>query len=222
MKDLRRSYTPGEELASSLVHGTGALIAITGLVLLTLRSRGFFGGQDVGAMGTTAAVLFAASMVCMFLVSTLYHAIQCEKAKSVLRILDHSAIYILIAGTYTPFCLIALRGGWGWALFGFQWGMALTGILINALGIKKLKKLEIAVYIIMGWSIVAGWFRFVNSVSFWTVFFLIAGGVSYTLGVLWYRRKGIPGTHAVWHFFVLAGAVCHWISVWLMLGGGYT
>ena len=221
MKNIKR-YSPGEELASSLVHGAGFLLAISGLVLLTIRSRGFLGGQNAGAMGTTAAVLFTVTMMCMFLASTLYHAITHEKAKRIFRILDHSAIYLLIAGTYTPFCLMALRGPWGWTLFGLEWGMAIIGIVIHALGIKSLKKLEVAVYIIMGWAIVVSWFPLVASVSFRTLVFLVAGGLSYTLGVFWYRRKDINGTHAIWHFFVLAGAVCHWISVWLMLGGGYT
>jgi hemolysin III len=153
----------------------------------------------------------------MFLVSTLYHAVQHKKIKPILRILDHSAIYLLIAGTCTPFCLTALKGAWGWTLFGFEWGMALAGIIIQARGVKTLKKLEIGAYIIMGWAIVTGWFRLVDSVSLRTLVFLVAGGVLYTLGVFWYKKKNIAGTHAVWHVFVLAGALCHWISVWTML-----
>ena len=218
MKESKPSYTPGEELANSLVHGVGTIVAVAGLVLLIIRSRGFLGGQNAGARGTTAAVLFAATMICMFLASTLYHAARRVQVKRVLRIFDHSAIYLLIAGTYTPFCLTALKGAWGWTLFGLEWGMAAAGITIHALGIKSLKKLEIAAYIIMGWAIVAGWFRLVDSVSLWTLVFLIAGGVLYTLGVFWYRKKSVPGTHTVWHFFVLAAAVCHWVSVWAMLG----
>ena len=218
MKDGKPSYTLKEELANSLIHGVGTLAAITGLVLLTIRSRGFLGGQKTGAMGTTTAVLFAATMICMFLASTLYHAVRREKLKRILRVLDHAAIYLLIAGTYTPFCLTALKGAWGWTLFSLEWGMAGAGIIIHALGIKSLKKLEIAAYIIMGWAIVAGWFRLVDSVSLRTLLFLVAGGLFYTLGVFWYRKKNIPGTHTVWHVFVLAGAVCHWLSVWAMMG----
>jgi hemolysin III len=220
MKDTKSfSYAPAEELANSLIHGAGTLIAITGLVLLTIRSRGFLGGRPSGALGTTASVLFTATMICMFLASTLYHAVQDKRIKQVLRVLDHSAIYLLIAGTYTPFCLTALKGAWGWTLFGLEWGMAFAGIIIHALGLKTLKKFEIAAYIIMGWAIVAGWFRLVDSVSPRTLAFLVAGGLLYTLGVFWYRRKHVAGTHVVWHVFVLAAAVCHWISVWTMLAG---
>ena len=219
MKEQQAPYDPREEVANSLIHGMGTLIAITGLVLLAIRSRGFLGGQETGAMGTTSAVLFAATMICMFLASTLYHAVQHAKVKRILRVLDHSAIYLLIAGTYTPFCLIALRGGWGWTLFGLEWGMAATGILIHTLHIKALRKFEIAAYILMGWAIVAGWFRLVSSVSSPTLVLLVAGGILYTLGIFWYRRKNVPGTHTVWHLFVLAGAVCHWASVWVMLAG---
>ena len=219
MRKLKPSYAPREEVANSLIHGVGTLAAITGLVFLTLRSRGALGGQAADAAGRATPILFAATMILMFLASTLYHAIRHERVKRVLQVLDHAAIYILIAGTYTPFCLIALRGAWGWTLFGLEWGMATAGIIIHALHIKALRKFEIAAYIIMGWAIVAGWFRLVRSVSFLTLVFLVAGGLLYTLGVFWYRRKNVPGTHAVWHLFVLAAAACHWVSVWVMLAG---
>ena len=218
MKTLKPSYVPAEELASSLIHGAGTLAAIAGLVFLALRSRGAFGGQPADAAGTVAAILFAATMVAMFLASTLYHAIRHIRVKQVLRVFDHAAIFLLIAGTYTPFCLTALRGAWGWTLFGFEWGMAAAGIVIHALRIAALRKFEIAAYILMGWAIVAGWFPLVRSVSFLTLALLVAGGLFYTFGVFWYRKKNIPGTHAVWHLFVVAGAACHWASVWVMLG----
>ncbi|MCL1817302.1 MAG: hemolysin III family protein [Spirochaetaceae bacterium] len=217
MRKLQPSYAPAEEIANSLIHGLGTLAAITGLVLLALRSRGALGGQAADAAGRATAILFAGTMILMFLASTLYHAIQHERVKRVLRAFDHAAIYILIAGTYTPFCLIALRGAWGWTLFGLEWGMAAAGIIIHALRIKALRKFEIAAYILMGWAIVAGWFRLVRSVSSLTLVFLVAGGLLYTLGVFWYRKKNVPGTHAVWHLFVLAAAACHWVSVWVML-----
>jgi hemolysin III len=211
------SYAPAEELANCLIHGLGTAIAITGLVLLAIRSRGFLGGRPAGALETISSVLFAATMICMFLASTLYHAVQHKELKRVLRIVDHSAIYLLIAGTYTPFCLIALKGAWGWTLFGLEWAIALAGIIIHARGVKSLKKFEIAAYIIMGWAIVASWFRLMEALSLRTLVFLVAGGVLYTLGVFWYRKKNVVGTHAVWHVFVLAGAACHWASVWTML-----
>ena len=220
MKDLHSAYAPGEEIASSLIHGLGTIAAITGLVLLALRSQGALGGQEADAAGRIASILFAATMVSMFLASTLYHAIRHERLKRILRVLDHSAIYLLIAGTYTPFCLIALRGAWGWTLFGLEWGMALAGIIIHTLRVKSLRKFEIAAYVLMGWAIVAGWFPLMRSVQALTLALLVAGGLLYTIGIFWYRKKGVTGTHAVWHLFVVAAASCHWASVWVMLSGG--
>jgi hemolysin III len=208
--------TPGEEIANSVLHGIGTLAAITGLVVLTIRARGFLGGKGTNAIGTVSYVLFTATMICMFLASTLYHAIRREKIKRVFRVLDHSAIYLLIAGTYTPYCLIALKGPWGWTLFGLEWGMAILGITFHALNSRTLKKFEIAAYLIMGWAIVAGWFPLVHSVSFFTLVLLVSGGIAYTLGIFWYRKKTVRRTHIIWHIFVLAGAVCHWASVWSM------
>ncbi|MDR1625475.1 MAG: hemolysin III family protein [Spirochaetia bacterium] len=208
--------SPAEETANSLIHGIGTLLAIVGLVFLTIRSRGLLGGQAGGAIATASYALFAGTMVCMFLASTLYHAARRENIKRSLRVLDHCSIYLLIAGTCTPFCLTALKGTWGWTLFGLEWGMALAGITLHSLHIKALKKIEVAAYLLMGWAIVAGWFALVRSVSKPTLVLLIAGGVLYTLGVFWYRKKNVFGTHVVWHAFVLAGAACHWASVWSM------
>jgi hemolysin III len=205
-----------EEIANSVIHGIGVLLAIAGLVFLTLRSRGLLGGQAGGAVTVVSNVLFTGAMICMFLASTLYHAARRQNVKRALRVLDHCAIYLLIAGTCTPFCLTALKGGWGWTLFGLEWGMAIAGITIHILNISALKKFEIAAYLAMGWAIVAGWFTLVRSVPRPTLVLLIAGGVLYTLGVFWYRKKNVRGTHVVWHIFVLAGAACHWASVWNM------
>jgi hemolysin III len=210
------SRSPAEEIANSVIHGIGTLLAITGMVFLVIRSRELPGGRAHGVIATVSYILFTGTMVCMFLASTLYHAVRRENIKRVLRGVDHSTIYLLIAGTYTPFCLTALKGVWGWTLFGLEWGMAFTGILIHSLNIKVLKKFEIAAYVIMGWAIVGGWFALVRAVSFQTLVLLIAGGVFYTAGIFWYRKKGIPGMHVVWHVFVLAGAACHWASVWSM------
>ncbi|MDR3200784.1 MAG: hemolysin III family protein, partial [Spirochaetales bacterium] len=182
MKPLKPAlYLPAEEIANSITHGIGVLAAITGLVLLTIRSRGFLGGRELSAMGTTSYVLFTATMICMFLTSTLYHMVRRENLKRVFRILDHSAIYLLIAGTYTPFCLTALRGPWGWTLFGLEWSMAILGITFHALNNRTLKKIELAIYIIMGWAMAVGWAPLMNAVSTQTLVLLLAGGISYTL-----------------------------------------
>ena len=208
--------TPGEEIANSILHGLGALLAVAGLVLLVLRGNGRLGGRGAEARAITAYAIYGASMVILFLASTLYHAIQHEGTKRVLRVLDHGAIYILIAGTYTPFCLVALNGTWGWTLFGVEWGLAAIGITLYAIGVEALKKIEVAVYILMGWAIVFGWKALMRSLPAPSLLLLIAGGVSYTLGTVWYRQKVRRGTHVTWHAFVLAGAVAHWWAVWLI------
>jgi hemolysin III len=209
-------YSTGEEIANSVLHGIGTLAAAAGLVILALRGRGLLGELWESPLGNAAALVFAGGMTMMFLVSTLYHAIRPRHVKQILRVLDHSAIYLFIAGTYTPFCLCGLKGAWGWTLFFAEWALALAGTTLYALGSKALKKIEVAVYILMGWAIVAGWIPLVRSIPAASVVLLIAGGLAYTLGVIWYRKKTMRGTHAIWHAFVLVGALCHWFSVWLL------
>ncbi|GHU09088.1 hemolysin III [Spirochaetia bacterium] len=207
--------TTGEEIANAITHGLGAALSIAALVLLTLRANQFLGGKGGGAITIVSFVIFSSSLITLFLASTLYHAITHKGAKRVLRILDHSAIYLLIAGTYTPFCLVALRGAWGWSIFGVEWGLAVLGIVLHAVQYKLLKKIELFVYILMGWVIVIGWIPLVHAIPRISLIMLIAGGLSYTLGILWYRKKA-PVCHVIWHVFVLAGAFCHWLSIWFM------
>ena len=209
-------YTIGEEIANAILHGIGTLAAIAGLVLLNLKTRGLFGGPRGGRLDITAALLFTAAMTGMFLISTLYHAIQHRGAKQILRILDHSVIYLFIAGTYTPLCLSGLKGAWGWSLFAVEWSLAALGITLYVIGNKALKKIEVAAYILMGWVIVIGFVPLVRSVPLITIILLLAGGVAYTMGTIWYRKKHIRGTHIVWHGFVLLGTVCHWLSIWFL------
>lgn len=208
--------TPGEEIANSILHGLGLILAVGGLVLLVLRANGHLGGAGGGGRAVTSYVIFTAAMISMFLASTLYHAIQHEGAKRVFRILDHSAIYLLIAGTYTPFCLISFRGPWGWTLFGIEWALAITGIVLYAVNYKPLKKAEIAVYLLMGWALVVSGPTLFRSLPRISLILLAAGGAAYTLGTLWYRKPYRRGTHVTWHVFVLAGAVCHWWAIWFM------
>jgi hemolysin III len=189
---------------------------VAGLVLLLLRAGGFLEGSGGGALAVTAYSIFAAALIAMFLMSTLYHAIQHEGAKRVFRILDHSAIYFLIAGTYTPLCLLGLKGAWGWTLFGIEWALAIMGIVLYAVNFKPLKKAELGVYILMGWAIVFGWFPLFRAIPRVSIILLAAGGLSYTLGTLWYSKPQRRGSHVAWHVFVLAGALCHWWSIWFM------
>jgi hemolysin III len=210
-------YTIGEEIANSVLHGIGTLLAIAGLVLLNLKTRGFLGVPKIGNLGIVAVILFTATMIGMFLISTLYHAIQHQGAKRILRRFDHSVIFVFIAGTYTPLCLIGLGGAWGWSLVAVEWTLALLGIALNIMDFKGLKKFEIAAYIMMGWAIVVGCVPLVRSVPIESIIFLVVGGIAYTGGVLVYRRKDIRNTHAFWHAFVLIGTICHWFSVWSLI-----
>jgi hemolysin III len=214
--------TPGEEAANAILHGLGVLLAVTGLILLTLKAHGYMGEQSalVDSVGSTLVIasyaIFTITMIIMFLASTLYHAIQHEGTKQVFRILDHSAIYLLIAGTYTPFSLLGFRGSLGWVYFGVEWGLAALGIIFYSVNFKFIKKIEVIVYILMGWAVFMGFSRLFKSIPLNSIIFLIAGGIAYTLGTFWYSRKTVRGAHVVWHVFVLAGAVCHWWSIWFM------
>jgi hemolysin III len=208
--------TTGEEIANSILHGFGAMLAVAGLVLLVLRGSGRLGAAGGGAVAVTAYAIFTAAMICMFMASTLYHAIQHKGVKQIFRIFDHSAIYLFIAGTYTPFCLLALKGAWGWAVFGAEWGLAILGIVLYATNCKFLKKIELIVYLLMGWAIVASVVPLVKAISLPSLIFLAAGGVFYTMGTFWYRKHQTRGAHVTWHVFVLAGAICHYWSIWWM------
>jgi hemolysin III len=201
--------TPAEEIANAVLHGIGVLLAVAGLVLLTAAGGG-------GVLAITSYVIFTASMIIMFLASTLYHAIQAEGAKRVFRIIDHSAIYVLIAGTYTPFSLLGFRGALGWVYFGIEWGLAALGVSLYAANVKFIKKIELIVYILMGWACAFGMVRLFRSIPRLSSLFLLLGGIAYTLGTVWYSRGTRRGFHVVWHAFVLAGAVLHWWSVWFL------
>jgi hemolysin III len=208
--------TPGEEIANSILHGLGVLLAAAGMVLLTLRANGFLGGRGGGGLAITSYVIFTAAMTAMFLASTLYHAIQAEGPKRVFRVIDHAAIYLLIAGTYTPFSLLGFRGALGWVYFGVEWALAAAGISLYAANVKFIKKIELAVYILMGWAVLAGAFRLFRAIPPASAILLAAGGITYTLGTIWYSKPARRGTHVVWHVFVLAGAVLHWWAVWFL------
>jgi hemolysin III len=208
--------TPGEEIANSILHGIGILLAIAGLVLLALRNSGYLGGQRAGAGAVACYVIFSATMISMFLASTLYHAIQNERAKRVFQILDHSAVYLLIAGTYTPFSILGFKGALGWAYFGIAWALAIAGITLYALNWKILRKTELAVYILMGWAIAIGTWKLYQALPLPSFVLLFAGGFAYTMGTFWYRRRHRRVSHVIWHIHVITGAVCHWLSLWFM------
>ncbi|MDR2185413.1 MAG: hemolysin III family protein [Treponema sp.] len=215
--------TPGEETANSILHGIGALLAAGGLVLLVLKAgavhgQAYLGGavKDSGGFTFAAYIIFASAMTGMFLASTLYHAIRHQGAKRVFRVLDHAAIYAFIAGTYTPVCLLGLKGAWGWAIFSLEWALGITGIVLYAAGCRWVKKAELLIHLIMGWVIAIGWFPLIRGTPMISIILLLSGGAAYSLGTIWYSMKNRRGAHVIWHVFVLAGAVCHWWAVWFL------
>ncbi|MDR2101286.1 MAG: hemolysin III family protein, partial [Treponema sp.] len=177
-------HTPGEDLVNALLHGLGSLLAGAGLVLLVLRARDF---PESGNRALVCYIIFTAAMIFVFLVSTLYHAVRHEGAKRVFRVLDHGAIYLLIAGTYTPFCLLVLKGLPGRIFLGIEWGLALTGIFLHLIHFKFIGKIEPGIYVLMGWAIAVLWFRLLEVLPLYSFIMLVAGGIAYTLGIHWYR-----------------------------------
>ncbi|GMO46774.1 MAG: hemolysin III family protein [Termitinemataceae bacterium] len=210
-----RLQTVGEEIANSVLHGFGAVLAAVGFVPLILRACGFLGGTNGGTRSVVSCIIYAVTIFVMFMASTLYHAISHIGVKKILRVLDHSAIYLLIAGTYTPICLIVLPRGIGLTLFLVEWTFAAAGITFHALNFKFLKKIEVLVYCIMGWAIATAATSLQNMPPI-SIALLIAGGAAYTIGVIFYKKPHKKHCHVIWHIFVLAAAVCHWFAVFIM------
>ena len=208
--------TPGEEIANSILHGIGILLAIAGLVLLTLRANGYLDGIHRGLGAIASYLVYSITLLLMFFASTLYHAIQHEGAKRVFQILDHSTVYLLIVGTYTPFCLLGLGGARGWIFLGIQLALALTGVVLYSINWKPIRKVELTVYILMGWAIVFGFRRLYRSIPLTSFILLLSGGIIYTMGTFWYRRRHRRVSHVIWHVHVVSAATCHWLSLWFM------
>lgn len=197
-----------EELASALTHGVGAIAALAaGSVLITLAAL-WGDGWQLGA-----AIVFGTCLLLLYLASTLYHSFQQPAIKGRLKVFDHCAIYVLIAGTYTPFTLIALRGPWGWSLFAAIWILAMAGVVFKLFYTGRFKRLSTLVYVAMGWLVLVAIKPVLAALDAWTFGWLIAGGVFYTLGTVFYHRESIPYSHAIWHLFCIAGSVCHYVAV---------
>jgi hemolysin III len=201
-------YSPREEVANSLTHGLGAVLAIAGLAVLAAAS------SRRGTAATIAGcVVFGATLVFLYAVSTLYHAVSHPRAKAVLRVLDHSAIFLLIAGTYTPFTLVSLRGAWGWSLFGVVWGIAAAGIALRLALRRRPTALFVGLYLAMGWCVVVAAKPLLAAVAPGGIALLAAGGLAYSAGVAFYLWRRLPYHHAIWHGFVLAGSAFHYVAV---------
>ena len=204
-----RPQTSGEEIANSLTHGAGLLASLAALPVLVVAAAG---RRDPWQL--VGGAIFGATLVLLYLASTLYHAVPASRAKAMLRVFDHSAIYLLIAGTYTPFTLGALRGPWGWALLGTIWSLALLGILAKCTLGFRFPRLSTVLYVTMGWLVVVAVHPLVVHVSPAGLAWLVAGGLCYTGGVVFYATDTrLRYGHALWHLFVVAGSSCHFLAV---------
>lgn len=201
-------YSVGEEIANTLIHGLGIVLSIAGLAVLTSYAALHGDVWDV-----TASAVFGAALILCYTTSTLYHAIPLERARRVLRALDHSAIFLLIAGTYTPFMLISLGGTLGWTMLAVIWGLAAIGIAARLLLKGRRHGFVIACYLAMGWAVAFAIKPLVESLGSGGLALLVAGGLAYTVGVAFYVWRRLPYSHAVWHGFVLAGSALHFFAV---------
>ena len=202
----------GEEVANSVTHAVGAVLAVAGLVVLALSAT-----RHGTARSIVGCIVFGAALVFLYSVSTLYHSVGSARAraKAALRVLDHSAIFLLIAGTYTPFTLVSLRGRWGWSLFGVVWGLALAGIALRLVLRRTPTGPFVALYLAMGWCVVVAAKPLLAALLPGGIALLAAGGVAYSAGIVFYAWRRLPYAHAIWHGFVLAGSALHFAAVLL-------
>ena len=205
-----RPYTAREELANSLTHGFGAAFGATALVLLAV-----FSGKNGNAWHIVSSSIYGATLLLLYTASTLYHAISCPETKRILKIVDHSSIFLLIAGTYTPFLVITLRGPWGWGLFSAVWAIAAFGIIMKLFWTGRFRYLSTGLYLAMGWIVVVALKPLLANLQPGGFVLLAAGGLLYTLGTIFYLWKSLPFGHAIWHGFVLAASICHFFSILL-------
>ena len=205
---LNKRYSLGEEIFNSVSHGVGGLLAIAGTVVLIVLSA-----LQKDPWKVVSSSVFGASLIMLYVMSTLYHAITNEKAKGVMRIMDHITIFLLIAGTYTPLTLVALRGAVGWVLFGLIWGVSVLGIVFNAIDLEKFRKISLVCYIAMGWGIVFAIKPLIEALPKISLIFLLTGGLAYSVGVIFYAIKKVKYFHSVWHLFTIAGSVFHYFAI---------
>jgi hemolysin III len=199
-----------EEVANCATHGVGLALSVAGFVALVALAYAHGDAWHLASCG-----VYGASLVALYLASTLYHGARAPRAKQFFQALDHCGIYILIAGTYTPFTLVTLRGPWGWTLFGLVWGLALAGILFRLLFGTRYRPLAVASYVVLGWLCVVAVKPILELVPLGALAWIAAGGLTYTAGVFFFAAKRIPHHHAIWHLFVLGGSICHYVAVLL-------
>lgn len=208
-EELTSRYSRREEYANIATHAVGVLLSIVALVLMVV-----FAAENGDPYFIVAVSVFGGTLILLYLMSTLYHSFRHPKVKHVFRVFDHSCIYLLIAGSYTPFTLVSMRGGWGWTLFGITWGLALCGIVFKIFFTKRFNILSTLMYIALGWLVVVAAKPIIASVPTGGIVWLFAGGMLYTSGVVFYVWRRVPYHHAIWHLFVMAGSFCHFLAVY--------
>lgn len=208
-----RKLTVKEEIFNSITHGIGVLLSIAALVILVVLAVGKGDKWHIVSFS-----IYGSTMVLLYLSSTLYHSFTKEKIKNLFARFDHAAIFLLIAGTYTPFLLTALRGTFGWVLFGIIWGVAIVGVVIRSIYLTRFRKLMVAIYLIMGWMFVVAVGPMIKNLPLTSLIFLFLGGIFYSVGVVFYLKRNLKYGHGIWHLFVLAGSILHFFAVIYSLG----
>lgn len=204
----RRELTFAEEIVNSITHGIGILLSIAGLVILVVAAA-----IHGDAWHVVSFSIFGASMIILYTSSTLYHSFSKARIKNLFARFDHAAIFMLIAGTYTPFLLTTIRGALGWTFFGIIWAVAITGVVIRSIHLHKYRRLMVVIYLVMGWMFVFIFNSMVRNLPDISLIFLLAGGLSYSIGVIFYAWRKLPFGHGIWHLFVLGGSVTHFFAV---------
>ncbi len=201
-------YSEGEELANRCTHAIGALAGLAGAIVLIILAS-----QQHDSYRIVSACMYGGSMVTFYCLSTAYHSVRKPYVRYIFRILDHASIYLMIAGSYTPFALVTLRGPWGWSLFGTVWGLGIVGAVMKIFTTHRLRYIGPILYIALGWIVVIALKPLSAALPAGGLFLLFAGGIAYTVGVIFYLWDRLPYNHAIWHLFVLAGSVCHFCSI---------
>ena len=212
MEKTVRIQTRGEEIANGFTHALGAALGVAGLVILVTSAA-----MKGDPWKVVSFSVFGATLIILYTMSTLYHFAKKERAKKFLHILDHASIFLLIAGTYTPVALVTMRGPWGWSIFGIIWGIALVGIILKIFYTGRFNGLSTALYLAMGWLIVIALKPLLTLMPREGLYWFLAGGISYSLGTVFYSWKNLRYNHAVWHLFVMGGSACHFFGIYFQI-----
>ncbi|MFP4499408.1 MAG: PAQR family membrane homeostasis protein TrhA [Candidatus Hydrogenedentota bacterium] len=205
---IKPAYTIAEEVANAITHGIGVVFSFVALVMLVV-----FATQGGDIWRIVSVSIFGSTLILLYAASTLYHALPQPNVKRIMRIVDHGAIYLLIAGTYTPFLLGDMRGPWGWSLFGVLWGAALSGIIFKIFFVGRFNFIATMLYLAMGWTVVVAFKPAIESIPMAALILMAIGGIAYTSGVVFYLWERLPYNHAIWHLFVLTGSAFHFAAI---------